>query len=147
MIASTIGVTHDTHKLPSHVSRVAAWDWHDGPTEGLLQFDGLGGTYHFQLLEERPGKNGDEDIRVFGLYPVPSDCFGRFVTAVSQYHQPRWPIWWPVWQFPSDETLRQMNDLVDAIKESAEPLLWIIATDCSFRLIRAFPIVDQSAVA
>jgi hypothetical protein len=147
MTASANGAKHDSRQLPSRISRVAAWDWRDGPTEGLLQFDCSGETYQFQLLEERPGENDEDDIRVFGLYPVPSDSLDRFVAAVSPYHEPRWPIWWPVWRFPSDDILSQINSLVDSIKDSAEPLLWIIATDCSFKSIRAFPILDRSSAA
>jgi hypothetical protein len=126
---------------------VAAWDWRDGPTEGLLQIESNGDTYHFRLLEERMGDADDDDIRVFGLYPVSSDCLERFVAAVSPYHEPRWPIWWPTWQFPSEEILKQINELVDDIKENAGPLAWIIASDASFRSVRAFSILNTAPTA
>src|ERR1700678_2713065 len=96
MIATANGAIHDGNNPPSLVSRVAAWDWRDGPTEGLLQIDSTGETFHFHLFEERVGEADDDDIRVFGLYPVSSDCLDRFVAALSPYHQPRWPIWCPI---------------------------------------------------
>ena len=53
---------------------------------------------------------------------------------------PRWPVWFPVWQFPSDE-IRSAVDIKTAdILSRAGHLTWVIVGDLGRGPVRALPV-------
>lgn len=142
MNISTRSSLHEGVNPPSLVRRVVAWDWRDGPIEGLLQIGESGEVFYFRMLEEKPASGDEDEIRVFGLYPVPSETLDHLTRTLGAYQQPRQPIWWVVWQFPSESITAQIDELVDSIKDNTGPLIWIIATTSSFDNIRAMSVSE-----
>jgi hypothetical protein len=104
-----------------------------------------GPVYKFVTLEELSGAPDDVDVRVFGLYPLPSDAIDRLVAAVAPHLTPNWPVWAPVWEFPSDDTRREVEARVDAAVQSAGPLAWVVVAEDVLSRVRALPVRTAKA--
>lgn len=124
---------------PSPITRVVALDWSDGPTGGLLQI-GDADIYRFQLIDSRSGSPEEIDIRVYGLHPLPGDAMDRLVDALAATQAPQWPVFCPIWTFPSEDVRVRVEREVDAILEQAGPLEWVIVGDIGLGPVRALPV-------
>jgi hypothetical protein len=126
---------------PSPITRVIALDWYDGPTGGVLQVGDAGPVYRFIMLDERQLESDDDtDLRVYGLYPLPADALTRLTDAIAPYMAPRWPVWFPVWKFPSDEIRQTVEAQTDGIINQAGPLTWVVVGDLGSGPVRALPV-------
>jgi hypothetical protein len=116
---------------PSPITRILALGYYDGPTEGVLQVGDQGRIYRFTLIEEFPG-GGEEgtDLRLFGLSPLPPGALGELTTILSPYAEPKWPVWVPLWRFPSDSIRREVEERIDRVLALAGPVQWqVTASD------------------
>jgi hypothetical protein len=102
----------------SPAQRILALGFYDGPTEGLLQCE-TGRVYHFKILA---WDQESQDVRVFGLAPMPPGAFDRLTELFAQHEEPRWPFWVPSGSEVQKGTL-------DAILKEGDPVDWVIATD------------------
>jgi hypothetical protein len=121
---------------PSPITRILALGYSDGPTEGVLQVGDQGEVYRFAVVDQFPGQ-GDEgtDLRLFGLFPLPPGALGELVTILAPHAEPRWPVWVPLWRFPSDSIRREVEERVDRVLALAGPVQWqITASDLMGRL-------------
>lgn len=111
---------------PSPVSRVIAFGYYDGATDGVLQLGDGGPVYRFDWTDETaPGREREYDLR-----PLPADAFTRLVAVVGEHIEPRWPAWVPVWTFSSDAVKAGVEREVDAIlAQAGEPTWRIVSTD------------------
>ena len=125
---------------PSPISRLIALDWYDGPTEGVLQLGDSGPIFRFQMLDERIGSPENEDVRVYGLYPLPVESIDRLVELLSPTHTPNWPVWWPIWKFPSDDVRLGIEKQTDEIMSQSGPLSWILVGHIGSGPVRALPV-------
>ena len=133
-----LGLTEGINQ-PSPIRRVIAWDWHDGLVEGLLQVGDSGPTFKFSLLEESSDATENE-LKVYGLYAMPSESFSQVTELLSAYSRPNWPVWWAVWKFPSDEIRNSVEGRLNEITDLAGSLSWIIVGDLTNNSIRAMPV-------
>lgn len=139
---------HEGMNQPSPVSRVLALGFYDGPTEGILQLRDSGEVFRFQMLDSRTAEGSEEEIRVFGLHPLPGDSLDRIAGLLGPFQPPRWPVWCPVWKFPSEEVKGAIDREIETILEQMGPLTWVIAADPIFRTVRALPVeIPLPAVA
>lgn len=106
-------------------AQVIALGFYDGPTDGLIRFAN-GTVFRFDLAEE-PGWQGD--LRSFSFAPLPAWAFDRMTAAISEHLTPTWPIWCPVWRFPTSEIQRGVEAELDAILAEAGPTTWTVSTD------------------
>lgn len=108
---------------PSPVQKVLAFDYYDGPTYGVLQC-GDGATYRFDLLA---WDQETQDVRVFGLYPLPCPGWERLIALCSAHESPHWPVWVVGWH----EALHQPIDNIpiDDIQRQAGLVEWVVATE------------------
>ena len=136
---SAIPVFQEGLNDPSPIDKVVALGYHDGPTEGLLQVGDCGPVYRFQTLDEVSDPD-DLDLRVYGLYPLPNDSLSKLTEVLAPYHQPHWPIWWPIWQFPSDEIRQSVDKQVQAILDKSGPLTWIVIGHLGNSPVRAMSV-------
>ena len=109
----------------SPFTRALVLGYYDGPTEGLTECSRCGKVYKFDLLAWDPA---GQDLRVFALAPLPSTALRRLIEANARYEKPRWPLWVPLWQFPSDEDREAMKRLTEQVLREAGPAEWVIAT-------------------
>ena len=82
--------------------KVIALGYHDGPTLGAVQCAGGTDAYRFELLAidvdgvyDGAAWDRGEELRVYGLAPLPLGSFERIVRILSAIEQPRWPVWAP----------------------------------------------------
>jgi hypothetical protein len=111
----------------SPVTRVLALGFYDGPTNGLLQCGANGPVYKFDLLDEVWDAEG-QDLRVFSLAPVFSTALAQLAEAYANLLTPRWPVWAPIWSFPTASEQAAMEALTDQVLQQAGPVQWVIAT-------------------
>jgi hypothetical protein len=138
--ATTTPAFHEGLNDPSPIDRVIVFGWYDGPTAGVLQLGEDGPVYRFALLDEGQLAEDENDLRAYGLYSLPADAWSRLVTAVSPYMAPRWPVWVPLWRFPSDEIRQTVERETDQVLASAGPLSWVIVGELGTGSVRALPV-------
>jgi hypothetical protein len=126
------------NNYPSPVTRVLVLGYYDGPTEGVLQVGPSGEVYRFAMIEEIPGQGkNDTDLRSFALSPLPPDSLEAIAATLSPFIAPQWPLWVPVWHFPSPESQRDVEGRVDRVLELAGPVAWQVTTDDLFGMLRS----------
>ncbi len=114
---------------PSPISRVIAFGYSDGPTEGVLQVGDGGEVYQFSLIDElEVGGSDSAEVRLFGLSRLPSQVFQKLVDVLSPYSKPQWPVWVPVWRFPDDVIRQEVDRQVGALHEGPGAVAWLVAT-------------------
>jgi hypothetical protein len=94
----------------------------DGPTHGILECGTTGATYKFDILER-------DDVRFYSLAPLPQDSVADFVRLLGPYQQPRWPVWCPLWSFPSESVRKELEHETDRVLARAGPVEWIVAAE------------------
>jgi hypothetical protein len=130
---------HEGVNDPSPFARVLVLDWYDGPTGGVLQVGDAGAIYRFLMLDERQ-RGDDADVRVYGLYPMSDGALNRLIDLLSPYMAARWPVWCPVWRFPTDEVRRAVDGRTTEILNGTGPLAWVVVGDLGTGPIRALPV-------
>jgi hypothetical protein len=113
---------HEGTHFPSPFTRVLALGYHDGPTNGLLKCGRGDQIYKFDRLD------GD-DVRIFALAPLPSPALEQLAEAYARYLTPHWPVWVPLWHFPTRADQEAMELLTDQVLQQAGPVEWVIATE------------------
>ena len=122
---------------PSPVTRVLAFGYFDGPTEGVLQVGPDGEVYRFVMIDELPGQGADDtDLRSFALSPLAAESLdalvGVLAEALSPSLPPNWSLWVPVWRFPSPAIQKDVESRVDHLLGPAGPAVWQVRpTTCS----------------
>lgn len=101
---------------PLPFSKAIALGYYDGPTSGVVQSERNLTTYKFQLLAWDAG----QDMRIFSMAPLSSQSFERLVNLLSQIQPPLWPLWVPIWNFPSQETANIVEREVERILGQAD---------------------------
>jgi hypothetical protein len=112
---------------PRSARRVLALGIYDGATAGVLEAD-TGEVFRFDLPDEdvQLGKLGP---RTYSLRLLPADAFRQLIAIIGPHFPPKWPAWYPVWQFPDDSTRVQVEAQTDMVLAEAGPVLWEITTD------------------
>jgi len=116
---------------PSPITRVIAFDYYDGPREGVLQLGEGGEVYRFSLFDvirPAPAHPEEEDIWLFALSRLPPQTWDRLIDLLAPYLQPRWPVWVPLWRFPTEAVRKQIDAQIDALLGSAGPVAWRVTT-------------------
>lgn len=114
---------------PSPVSRVIAFGYYDGATDGVMELSG-GLVYRFDWADE----SSEADLeRRYTLRPLPVGSFERLAAVVGEHIEPHWPAWVPVWKFPTDEVRQDVERRVDAILDQAAEPTWQLTTSDTVR--------------
>jgi hypothetical protein len=103
---------------PSPVQKVLAFGFYDGPTDGALQCKD-GQTYRFQLLAWEPET---QDVRVFGLSPLPPPGWEQLIALCSVHESSRWPVWVVGWH-------QGLSQLIDDVLQQAGSVEWVAAAE------------------
>jgi hypothetical protein len=125
---------------PSPFDQVLVLGWYDGPQEGFIRCARCKRVYHFNYLD---AVDEDEGIRLFALAPLPADSIERMTKALSSYMEPGWPMWVPIWSFPTDEDRQLSDSLVAAIRAKAGPPRLVISTSDMARQIQGAKLVSE----
>ncbi len=116
-----------SHPLPerSPFDQVLILGWYDGPEEGLIR---CGKCKRVHLFKSLDFVNEDEGPRLFRLAPLPADSIDSVVQALSQYMSPKWPMWAPIWQFPTEAERETVDSLIDGILSKAGPTTLVVTS-------------------
>ena len=97
--------------------RLISLGYYDGTTNGLLSFEQSGLAFRYELVSWDSG----EDWRVFCLSPLIQSDFGAAVQVLSVLGEPRWPCWFPHWEFTSDAQKLDVEQALEAILNRSGP--------------------------
>src|SRR4051812_25452498 len=98
-------------RAKSPFTRIIALDWYDGPRGSLLQCGRCDRESRFERLDESIHDDEGQDVRIFGLAPLPAHSLDRFVEALSRYQSPNQPVWVPLWTFPTEAEQAALDSL------------------------------------
>src|SRR5207245_2240206 len=90
---------------PIPFSHIVGLGFYDGILSGLLKCGKCGREFMFDNLYE----NLDGPVRFFNLASLPCGSVDRLAKAVGEYQKPTWPIWVPLWSFPTEEIKRSLD--------------------------------------
>jgi hypothetical protein len=124
---------------PSPFDQVLILGWYDGPEEGLIRCARCSRVYHFKYLDS---VDEDEGIRLFSLAPLPADSIEKVTEALSPYMKPVWPMWAPLWSFPTEEDRQRLDALVDEILAKVGPAVLVVITSNLAKHIQAAKLVS-----
>lgn len=116
---------------PSAISRVLILGYYDGATDGVLQLGDGGPVYRFDWADEEHNPVGC-DTRSYTLRPLSDDALDRLTAILADYHEPKWPAWFPRWEFPTPEIQADVTAQVDNILATAGEPEWEITTADTF---------------
>jgi hypothetical protein len=112
-------------KGPSPFDRAIVLGWYDGPTEGLVRCGACKRVYRFALLDS---VDEDRGIRIYSFASLPADSMDGLVGLLSRYMTPSWPMWVPLWQFPTETDRITVDRAVDELIARAEAPEFIVTT-------------------
>jgi len=115
----------DWRNQRSPFQRILSFGYYDGTTAGVAQCVGCSVAYKYDLL----AWDEDQDMRIFGLAPLPSGSFSELLAASAVLGEPRWPTWVPVWQFSSETIQNKVESRIQAVLNKAGPLTFVVATN------------------
>lgn len=110
---------------PSPVSRLLLTGFYDGATDGVMQLGDGGPVYLFNLADT-PVDQDDE--RHYLLRTLPHDALDRLTAVIGEHIEPKWPTWVPIWAFPSDQVMADVDRRVGTILDQAGEPVWRITT-------------------
>jgi len=111
--------------VKSPFSKIIALGFYDGPTSGIVQCEICSAIYKFEML----GWDDDQEVRIFSLAPLASAAWTRMVNLLSKHESPKWPLWFPKWEFPSESVRNNVESETDKILASAAMPELVIASN------------------
>lgn len=102
---------------------IVVLNYYDGPTSGVIQCDSCLATYKFTMIDWDDYQN----VRVHAFAPLPSESFRRIVDLLSKYEPPKWPIWYPLRPYASDQLYDSVEKQIHESLELAEPATLAVA--------------------
>jgi len=109
----------------SPFSRIIGLGYYDGLLSGFAQCGRCGNEFSFDCLEDQ----GGESLRIFCFRRIAAGGMDRLVKNLSRHLEPRWPVWIPVWSFPSVDIEQQLSGEVRALEATAGGERRVIAWD------------------
>ncbi len=130
-------------------TRLIVLGFYDGPTDGVIQFGDRGRVFRFRLTDEERQLSTPSPTREYNFYSLPMDALNRIVEAISPNIAPTWPVWFPLWRFPSQEIEDSVSAAVDTVLAEAGALEWRVATtSCNtFGKYEAHHVAVENAVS
>ncbi len=102
-------------------------DWHDGPREGICSLQQPGGEFFFELLDERPNED-DQDDRLFRLLEIPAGSVAATVAILRDLGMSTTPVWAPIWRFANPKQQQAAEDHLQTLRARARPMSLVICT-------------------
>lgn len=109
------------------VDQVVAFDWNDGPRQGIAAMSYPHCEVVFDLLAERFNPDGLDDC-LFRLRELPPGSMQSVLGIISSLGEPLAPLWVPVWQFPNEEERQKADQAIDQVLTTARRTPIIVLT-------------------
>lgn len=101
--------------IKSPFSKIIALGFYDGPTSGIAQCEICSTPYKFVMLDW----DDNQEVRIFSLAPITLPAWNQMVNLLSKHESPKWPVWFPRWEFPSEIVRDNVDSETDKILASA----------------------------
>lgn len=95
-------------------------DYYDGPMEGVVQFGDPDRVFLFRCSDVAETA-AESEKRLYSFFVLPADALERMAAAIAPFIEPAWPMWFPVWKFPSPQIEDSVNQAVDEILKKRGP--------------------------
>ncbi len=123
----------------SPFDRIIALDWYDGLKAGLAMCTASKRAYSIEFRSW-----DDEEIRrVYSLSPIEAADFEHVLALIRCLGAPRWPIWFPKWQFQAREAQEAAERALARLSEKLQPAFLVLAQDLSKEIIRSAALTDS----
>src|SRR6266542_238922 len=100
-------------------TRMIVLGFYDGPTEGVIQFEPDGPAFRFEMPDEDDQLGRRNRAREFLFFPLPPGTVDRLAALLAPYQPPAWPVWCPLWQFPTPVIRAEVEAATDALLRTA----------------------------
>ncbi len=108
------------------IRQAIAFDWHDGPRQGVCELEFPKCEFVFDLLAERFNPEGLDD-RLFSLRELPCGSVRDIQSLLSMLGSPSSRIWIPIWRFATDADRIAADAAIDKVLDASrktEFVLW-----------------------
>jgi hypothetical protein len=123
------------------LSRLIAFGYYDGPTEGVVELADNCGTFFFRLI----WMDIELETRILRLTNAPANSVDRLTTMLSDLGYPHWPIWIPIWKFVSEDRRLMIESKVDAMFSDGPTVAVVTCNDSLTECLAARPLDDDLA--
>ena len=106
--------------------RLISLGYYDGTIHGLVKFEATGAAFRYDLISWDSG----EDWRVFCLAQMAPNDFEEAERMLSVLGDPKWPCWYPTWEFHSDAQKQETEKALEIILDRCGPYVAaVLSTD------------------
>jgi hypothetical protein len=120
-----------------------AFDWYDGPREGICALARPVGEFYFELLDERMNPE-DSDDRLFRLKELAAGSVEGAVRALEDLGGPSAPLWVPLWRFHDEAARRRAEQHLQELRAGARATPLVVFTRDMVQFLGCWTI-DRSA--
>jgi hypothetical protein len=107
-----------------------AFDWYDGPREGICSLANPAVEFFYSLLGERQNSD-DADDRLFRLSEIPEGSVASAIKSLADLglaSDLSNPVWCPIWQFPTDDAKLRAEQVLRDIEAGKKPTAMVVLT-------------------
>jgi hypothetical protein len=72
-----------------NIEKMLIINWYDGPSDGILKVNELGGWFYFKLIDWDSSKF----LRIFSMESINKEKAIQIINYYKSYEKPRWPSW------------------------------------------------------
>jgi hypothetical protein len=107
-------------------SRLLILDFYDGMTEGIIE---LGSSGPVLFLKMTGNELCGEVFRTFHVQELPEDSFEECVRILAEAQAPKWPVWYPIWEFNDEETQHAVEAVFDKVLSQGRRTEWELTSE------------------
>lgn len=120
-------------------SRLILLGYYDGPTEGVIEFEG-GRSFHFEMPNEEHQLSNRSLLREYTFTALPAGSVDRLETVLAEHLTPCRPIWNVNWVFPSAAAESRTNEQVSGILSQAAAPAWAVTLPANWSFENFHPV-------
>lgn len=129
-------------KTASPFTPVIATGYYDGETHGFTRCGKCAEAFTFKLA----AWDRQEDIRVFVLYPMPTESFDLLFSTLPSLENPKSSYWLPNFQSFDPDKRKTALGVINRLEELRLPPAMVVATrHMQKRLIAVSTVVDKDS--
>jgi hypothetical protein len=82
-------------------------------------------VYRFMMVDS---VDEDRGVRIYSFAPAPADAMDRLEEVLSPFMTPSWPMWVPLWRFPTETDRISVDGAVGALIARADAPEFVLTT-------------------
>ena len=109
------------------VRQIIAFEWLDGPREGVCEMEHPPCSFHFEILAEQRSAGAFVD-RLFALSELRAGVVAETLAIFREVGPPKSPVWAPHGAYTSEEEQQRIEAAVEELTSSRIPTRVLIRT-------------------